>query len=380
MWPTSAQYKERIKQSHGVSSRVEVLDQGVVVANLIVERGQVQMDAGADIQRQVTCTVMDPSGLWTPSDLTDLLAPNGNELRVWRGIYMPGIPFQPDSLIEEIPQGDFGIYDVDATSNITGGSKLVVVAYDRGKRIQEAKFDAPYVIAAGTNYGTAIQNLIRDRLSGTTLSFRFEGTNATTPLLVFKVGDDPWKAVRDMAYSIGMEVFFDGLGVVVMRTVPNPDTSPVVWTYAEGSEAMILTASRKMTREFTYNGVIASGESTAILDQATAPVTWTAWDTNPESPTYYLGKFGKKPREYVSSFIVTPAQARSAAEAMLNLSKGVAENVRFSAIVNPAHEPGDVIEITVAGAKIAARYVLDSFSVPLTQHEHMMATTRRRTA
>lgn len=371
MYGASAAFFAAVTHSHGVTARVEVLSGTRVLADLLVTDGSVKMDESADTRRSVSCTLGDATGTLTPSGLSDVLSPAGNELRVWRGITVPG-------LTEEVPLGVFGIADVDITADIVGGVQIGLTGFDRAKRVSEARFDTTYVIAAGTNYSTAIQALIRSRLP-MTVTFLFEDTVATTPALVFNVGDDPWKAAQDMARSIGCEVFFDGLGRCVMRSVPDPDTAPVVWTYAEGPQAIILSGRKKLTREGTYNGVIASGESSAITNQSSAPVTATVWDDNPFSPTYYLGSFGKKPRLYSSPFITSPVQALSAARAILRSSLGLAEDVAFTSVVNPAHEPGDVVSISLAKAKVNARYVLSSFSVPLTHSSSLQASTRRRT-
>lgn len=372
MYPASAAFFAALVKSHTATSRVEVLDRGTVVATLAVTGGSAKMDEKAAVRRSLTCTLGDPTGTLTPTTLADILAPAGNELRVYRGI-------KTATLTEEVPIGIFGIADVNITSQIVGGVQIELAGFDRAKRVEENRFDATYVVAAGTNYADAIQALIRNRIGEVT--FLFEGTSAVSgAALIFNVGDDPWKAATEMARSIGCELFFDPLGRCVMRTVPDPDTAAIAWSYAEGSGAILLGASRKLTREHTYNGVIASGESSAITNQAAAPVSATAWDDNPFSPTYYLGKFGKKPRLYVSPFITTQTQALSAARAILRQSLGLSEDVAFTAVVNPAHEPGDVVSIYVNKAKINARYVLSGFSVPLTHASTLSATTRRRTA
>lgn len=372
MWEASAAFFAALLHSHTVTSRVEVLVGDKAVLQLAVTDGSVRLDESAAVRRSLSCVLGDATGSLTPSTLADILSPAGTELRAWRGLVGPYVT-------EEVPLGVFGIADVDVTSQIVGGVQVNLTAFDRAKKVSEARFDSTYVVAAGTNYSTAIQNLIRDRLPSLSVTFLFADTNVVTPALVFNVGDDPWKAVTDMATAIGCEVFFDALGRCVMRSVPDPDTAPIIWTYAEGSGATILGATKKMTREGTYNGVIASGESSAITNQSAAPVSATLWDDNPFSPTYYLGPFGKKPRMYSSPFITTPAQATTAARAILHQSLGLSEDVGFTAVVNPAHEPGDVVAIQVSKSKINARYVLSSFSVPLTHNGTMSATTRRRT-
>lgn len=378
MYPVSAQFLATLRASHTVTARVEVLDRGQIVAALggtsglgRVTGGGVSLEANAGVSRKASVDLSDPGGALTPAGYADLLAPSGNEMRLWRGV-------QKGSFAEEVPIFTGLIGDVTVESGSAGGVNISLSGMDRADRVSEAGFDTTYVISAGQNYADAIRVLINSRLDG--LTFRFTTTGALTPLLIFQPDDDPWEMAQKMSQSIGCRLYFDGMGVCILEPVGDSSTAPVSFSYAEGAEAVILSASKKLSRQYTYNGVVASGETTSIGDQATAPVTWTAWDTNLSSPTYYQGKFGRKPRRYASPFITTPTQARSAAEAILNDALGLSEEVRFTAVVNPAHVPGDVIEIVVSDSRIAARYVMDSFSIPLLHSANMDATTRRRAA
>lgn len=372
-----------LRGSHRMTSRVEVLDGGRPVAELAVTKGAVTCRSSAGRRRTLSCGLGDPTGDLTPAGMEDMLAPNGNELRAWRGVSVP--VFSGGALTRvtyEVPVGVFGIFDVDVTSDYSGGTQVDLTAYDRSQRVAEDQFWEPYVVAAGTNYTDAIQALVARTLRS--VAFKFTGVSYVAPQLVFDVGSDPWAEAEKMASSVGCELFFDADGACVLRDVPDPDEDPVAWAYEEGDGVVapnpIFGASKKLSRAHTYNGVLATGESSAILDQAAAPVAAVAWDDNPNSPTYYLGKFGRRLRRYSSPFIITPDQAASAARAILRSSLGVSEDVTFDGVVNAAHEPGDVVSIYVAKSKIDARYVLDEFNVPLTEGESMKCGTRRRAA
>lgn len=73
-----------------VASRVEVLRDGQVVRELAVDGGSVTIAAGDGIRRRCTIELHDPDGLLTPATATDLLAPFGTELRLSRGVELPG--------------------------------------------------------------------------------------------------------------------------------------------------------------------------------------------------------------------------------------------------------------------------------------------------
>lgn len=371
MYPVSEEFLAALRHSHVAIARVDVLENRQVIETLTrVTAGETTVDANGETKRAASVALADPLGTLTPSSYADLLAPGGNEVRLWRGL---------SNFSEEmVPLITGQIDSVQVEGGSEGGVFIKLMAFDRSKAVSEAGFDTTYVVTAATNYGTAIQALISSRVPG--LEYRFASTASTTPLLIFHPGDDPWKKALEMAESIGMKLDFDGLGVCVMEPVPDVDAAPVVFSYAEGEapKSILLRASKALTRQYTYNGVVVTGETPTIEDQATAPVTATVWDDNPSSPTYYLGKFGRRPRRYASPFVTTVDQAMSAGRAILNSSLGLAESVTFESIVNPAHEPADVVDVLVTDVAVNARYIMDAFTIPLLFNQNLNATCRRR--
>lgn len=366
MYPVSDLFKAELKHSHKIATKVEVYNNGALVQELNVIGGQVNASDDAAIRRRCKFTVVDRDGSLVPTSADSLLAPYGNEVRMYRGLGMP------ENTEELVPLGIFNISAVQVVD--TGeGVKIFVEGFDRARKVQRNRFTFQYIIGAGSNYATAIQDLIEDRYPG--LTYNFMPVTTTTPLLSFESGSDPWEAAQKMATSIGAELYFDVEGVCVLRPIPDPATDPVVWTYAEGAEATILHVEKKSSDERTYNHIIVTGESSNA-----PPVRAEAKDDDPSSPTYYLGDYGDVPYFYKSAFITTQAQAQAVADALLLRTLGVVEQVNFTAIVNPAHEVGDIIEITRGRAGINARYVLTDFNVNLDPQQPMNASTRRRQA
>lgn len=367
MYALSAEAAAALRQSHTVDSIVEVYDAGELIGTLPVLAGGVTVDATAAIRRSLDVTVVDDDGSWLPVTETSALTPYGNEVRPYRGILLPS------GDVEYVPLGVFGISAANVTD--TGnGVTIQVQGYDRARRVQRARWTDPYVIAAGTNYATAIQDLIANRLPGTIFSFML--TTRTTPLLVLGVerDHDPWKLAQEMAAALGAELFFDADGVCVLRPEPDPATAPVSWSYAEGEEAMILGVKRSLSDEGAYNHVVVTGESTSN----TAPVRGEARDEDPASPTYYLGDFGDVPFFVTSRYVTSSAMAVDAAEALLLRVRSLTERVSFPSIVNPAHEGSDVVTVVRAEAGVDDLYVLESFTIPLGATQAMEATTRKR--
>ena len=98
-------------------------------------------------------------------------------------------------------------------------------------------------------------------------------------------------------------------------------------------------------------------------------------DDDPSSPTVWGGPFGKKPRFYTSPLLLSGGQAEATAADMLSRVTGYIANVSITQIVNPALEPGDVIElVTLDGVK--QRHIIDTVPIPLSATESQSLTTR----
>lgn len=365
MQTISAAFAAALKKSHQIVTKAEILVGGRVSGEIrTLVGGEVQIERNAAVRRRCSVEIADPTGTLVPSSSGSLLTPYGNEIKLYRGIRLA-------TGDEYVPLGVFRISKVKV-SDQGDGLHLAVQGYDRSRSIARGRLTAPYMITAGTNYGTAIQNLI-GYVRPTT--FNFVTTTATTPTLTFLEGDDPWKKAQEMAEAIGCEIFFDADGVCRMVTVSNSSAS--VWSYAEGAEAMFLSIDRDLDDETTYNGVICTGESPDLA----APVRAESWDQNTASPTYYLGPYGKVPFFMSSPYVRTQAQAQAAADGRLLKVLGATESLAFSSIVNPAHDAGDAVSVVRARSGVGTTnptYVLDDLTIPLEASREMTARVRQR--
>jgi hypothetical protein len=358
MYPRSAAFDTAIRDGQVTRTRIDVLENLAVIGSFTLKEisGTVSADRSAASRRRLSLRAVDSTG-----SLQTALSIYGREVKPYRGLDLSGGP-------EYLPLGVFGIEEetVDFT-----GDLVEVSAFDRSHTIAARLFVEPYVIAAGTNYGIAIQTLIASRMVG--LTYSFVTTTRKTGPLVYDTGSDPWRAAMDLAASIGMELFFDADGVCVLRAEPDPSAAPVDWTYEEGAAAIVTDASKRASAANAYNGVIVVGESSSLG----MPVRAEAWDDDPASPTYRLGPFGQRPylaRELVA-LIRSPTQAGIAAAAKLRSLLGTTESVPFSAIPHPAHELGDILAFS-AGV-ISVTQALVSFQMPLEPEEELTGLARQ---
>lgn len=370
MYPVSNAFRAAVGTSYRLVGQLDVLTAGNVtaLAQAVVVGGEITVDSTAATARHGKVIILAPGNI--PASMTSLYAPAGNEVRVWRGIQLPSGP-------ELVPIITGGIYRAVSTDD-NQGLQLELDVYDRSRKVAENQWTAPYTIAAGTNLGTAIQGLITDRLTGVgTVTFNFVATTTTTPLTVLGAGagSDPWSDAVALARSGGYELLFDPLGICVLRSVPDPLTSPVDWAYVEGSTSTFSRVVREMTREQTYNGVLAVGENVGSV----AAVSSLVWDTNPASPSYYLGPFGKRPTTIKSPLITTVSQAQAAAQAELTKNLGATEVLTLTNAANPAHDLYDVVTVQRTPSQLnGSRYLVRSFRVPLGASVPMELITRAR--
>lgn len=365
MWPVSDAFNETLKRSHTICTKAEIYDGDTLAREFEITDGNVNVQ-DETVHRRASVTLVDDTGELSPADANSLFAPVGNEMRLYRGVVIPATGVE-----EFVPLGVFGLSDVRVYDS-GEGLTMIVDAYDRARKVARAHFPTEYVVTAGTNVGTAIQGIISSRLQGT--EFNFVSTEDKTPLIVYEAGQDPWQAARELAASIGCDLFFDEVGVCTLAPVPIlTQNTPTVWDYTEGPEATFLYLNRRLTDDDTYSHVIVTGENNGVG----APVRGEAIDDNPSSPTYYLGKFGDVVLFEANRTITTNAQAQIAATALLQRVMGLVDLVEMQAIVNPAHDAFDVISIDRPTSKIDAKYIISKVTIPMTQDRAMNVSVRQ---
>lgn len=382
MQPVSDKFLNALKYSHTVVARAHLYRQReLLMEDIPIIKGSVTDDATALIRRRMDVELPATSELlgMVPAEPPENggLWPLGNELQI-----EAGIDFEDGTDPEYLSLGFFGISrpkiddsDEDITLNISG--------FDRARLASRNRFITPYTVRAGTNYGTAIRDLLINRLPWLTEDdLEFIDTSYTTPVLNFTNDDDPWEVAVTMAASMGCELYWSVAGKPVMR--PEPDTlyTPETYTYAEGEDAIITSISRDLDDEQAYNAVVVSGETTSN----SAPIQAVAYDDNPDSPTWYDPRhpdasiYGLVPYFITSQYVTTYDQAFDAAKANLVHHVGIIEKVDFTSVANFAQESNDVARFERARASINNRYILESLRIGIGDDVDMSGTTRKRRA
>lgn len=365
MRPVSAQFNNIVRGSHTIAVRVRALttyQTGVnpVGTELTVIKGDVVLDSSADIRGTLDVTV-DGTNAFT-SDSDGLLTPYGNEIFVERGIvYGSGTR-------EMVSQGYYRIYTVTQAGE--PDSPIRITGRDRMSGVLDARLLAPMQFLAGTSVQTIFQTLVTEVFPLAVIEFDYNAASDTIGRDQI-ADEDRYAFLRDLARSRGKVMYWDYAGKLQVKTAPS--SSAIVFDVNAGQDGVLITLDRELTREGVYNAVVATGQAPDSLE----PVRAQALDMNPNSPTFWNGKFGRVPRYFFSTFLTTVAQCATAARSILERILGLPYNVDFNMVPNPALEPLDPIRITHEDGY--ENHILERVAIPLTVDDPMTGRTREKT-
>lgn len=351
-----------VRGSHSMLVRATAYSAlGGQVSDLPVTSGSVTVDARSQTRRTATVGFALDT-LW-PDDAFDILSPIGSELQVEYGIVLPG-------RVEWVPLIYGPITDATRKIPVDQTAAIEVHVSDRSAKVAEARFDAPTQTIAGATTVSEITRLITGALPAVSV-VDLAGSTKVAPQLDME--RERWAdGIEKLADSISAEVFADATGNFVIR--PEPDINdPVTWVVTDGDGGILVSESDQYSRDLVYNRVVANGQRV----DGTPPVYAVSSDTNPDSPTYISGPFGVKTRFYASSLLTTVAQCQSAADSLLARVIGRHLNVTFEAIVNPALDAGDVIQLVAGGRSDI--HIIDQVEIPLTPGAAQQIQTRSLT-
>ena len=334
MYPVSAAFLTACRNAHQTVTATAHLADGTT---LNISSGSVELDDTRDTLRTATLTLNPGDGIATARDLYDRLATPGIEVHIARGILLP------NGSTETVPLGVFTTTSLRRTAD---GTTVEWAGVDRSATIAANRWLDPYRITRGTDLAGALVALLRDRWPQLRANVgNVAGTLGAGLVLDAGAESDPWADAQQIARDHGYRLGFDGAGVLTARVVaaaPTAGTAVFDWGGGTGGEpSLVLDVSTEIDLSATYNGVVASGEGSEVA----APVRGIVWDTNPKSPTYYLGPAGRRPYFYSSPLLASVAQCELAAATMLPSVLRRSSAVTLTGVPMPALEPGDVVSV-----------------------------------
>jgi hypothetical protein len=346
MYPVSERFLARLAESHTPITRVQLFLTDGRVVDVEHTGGSVTVDRGQATRR--TCSVTTPDPSLIPRTAADELATYGARLRISRGVDYG------DGSSELVPLGVFRLDSVDG--DVTQGP-VTLTGKDLSICLADDKFTTPYT-ATGTVVGAITALVQRSLPTADVLSLI---TDTPIGSRAYDLQADPWAACQEIAAAAGAEVYCNADGVFVIAVLPDLTTTPPVWAIEAVEGGVYITATRGMSADGVKNGVLASGENTS---DNVPPVSALAIDSDPNSPTYWYGPFGRRPDFYSSSTLISTGACQLAAGLRLAQMKAPNASGDISSLPNPALEPGDVLRVTHEDGSRELHQAA-SFSVPL---------------
>jgi len=325
MWPVSARWDPALRHTYRPAYRATVIPPQGSQFEARLLSWQVTADRTSNTRRTLQA-VLAPE---TVRGLTGVTV---------KGAYLQldvGIDYG-DGSQELIPQGLFRI-DSEDTQRPDGG--ISIQGYGREKVVADDRFLTPR-----TERNSSALDLIEAFLLETvpsTVVVRRTTRDAAVPYTTWE--RERWEAIdgtdASLARAVGVEVWADGRGRFIISDVPTLGDRPV-WTVDAGPGGVLVSAASSTSTDGVYNVIVAAGDAS----DGTVPIgPVIVQDTDPTSPTRVSGPFGRRVRHYSSPLLRTPDQATTAAYSLLANSLGLSAGLSFTAVPNPALEPGDVV-------------------------------------
>lgn len=226
------------------------------------------------------------------------------------------------------------------------------------------------------NYGvgynkTAFVRDIMGRGAGETKFDLQISTGKFTKARSYKKLENPWEEATEVANGTGQYLFYDGRGVLRMRSYPKT----VGFTFRSGDGGMLRTKPQIVyDMDNFYNGVYVKGNTSSIEASVWAP------EDHPFNHNR-LARNGvpfRKPMVIEDSEITTVAAAKTRAQGALTeaITQGI--DLQTTALIMPLIEEGDMIEIELKGQyKVPIR--LKSVSIPLLGTDMTLGQTKNIT-
>lgn len=370
---TDSLYRSVLAASHGHFVRIEVwsglgvrldtslpaMQAAVFIGDpeggLVFTGGTVTATLNSRVSRNLSLRV--PAYMY-PTDETGLLAPFGNELRVYRGVRLGD---GSETYTWQVFRGR--IRNVEQSSDGT----CMVECSDRAADVQDVNFVSPQNSNTANTVNEEFQRLIVDAVPDATFGASDTFSKVMEPLT--------WEferaaALDEIAVSVGALWYPLANGDFVIRRFPWTVVSAPLLTLTDQEGGTINGWSSRRSRDSIFNVVTVTGERL----NGDAPVHATASDTTPGSPTSVSGNFGVRSRLERLQTPSTAGGATAAAENLLRTYIAPTEEWTLQSVPDAALELGDVINVAVDGR--TAVQVVTGIALPLDLSGDMTISTR----
>lgn len=322
---------------------------------IVFTAGTVTATLNSRVARNLTLRV--PQYMY-PADEFGLLAPFGNELRVYRGVRLGD---GSETYTWQVFRGR--IRNVEQLSD---GSCTVECA-DRAADVADVNFVSPQNSNTANNINDEFQRLIVDAIPDATFGVSDTFSKMMEPMT--------WEferasALDEIAISVGALWYPLANGDFVIRRFPWTVVGTPVVTMTDSAGGSVNGWAARRSRDSIFNVVTVTGERL----NGDLPVYATASDATPGSPTSITGNFGVRSRLERLQTPSTPGGAAGAAEDLLRTYVALTEEWTLQSVPDAALELGDVVTVAVNGRTVTQ--VVTGIALPLDLSGDMTISTR----
>jgi hypothetical protein len=350
------QHYVRVEVWSGGGVKLGILQQytGALEGGLTFLAGAMSASLNSRVSRNLSMEV--PPDLY-PRTEADLLAPFGNELRVFRGVRL-GDGSTP--YVWQVFRGR--IRDVAKSSR-----SCMVTAADRANDVVDVGFVSPMNSDPANTVNAEFVRLVSDALSDATFGTS-DTFGKTMEPLTWEF--DRGSALDEMARSVGAVWYPLADGSFVIRRFPWAVATDPLLTLTDATGGTVLDWTARRSRDSIFNVLTVTGERL----NGDPPVHATAQDDVPGSPTDINGNFGVRSRLERLQTPSTQGGAQSAAEALLRTYVAPTEEWTLQMVPDAALELGDVVTLALDGRLVTQ--VVTGFTLPLDLSGSMTVSTR----
>lgn len=373
MRPVTDSFLNTVRGPHKAVFRARLVDPWATGVNpasagapVPVIKGDVTFDVHSDVNATMDLTI---------SAKFEDIDPYAGEIYLERGVmYANGIA-------EYVGLGYFRINTVEddtVEDSPSDGPVIRITGEDRMANLRDGRVPSPVQFSSSASVASVIDFLVQDVMSTVVTVYDTVnwpgGTAAATTLGSDHFVDrDRLAFIQELVSAYGKICYFDYAGRFVVKDAPSTSGTPV-FNINSGSYGVLVHASRSISRDGVYNAVVASGEA---ADANVPPVYSVATDSDPASPTYYGGPFGKVPKFFTSSFLTTVEQCANTAQKLLIAQRGLPYQVTLGVVPNPALEAWDVISVTYAAGTVEV-HIIDQITYSMSVDDEMSIQTRKQ--
>lgn len=320
-----------------------------------VESGEIRMNALADIKRTARITLKENTLINWLSDKIQpffmLRMPDGGWCEWSLGIFLLCSPSRYDR--------DNGIY-------------REIECYDGLQVLIDDKFDTRYTIKQGSNYITAVTNILAS--SGIT-KCNLEQTSLTLPADVeFEPGTIKLEVINTLLTEINFtSLWVDEWGFFTASKYRSPQQRAADYSYKDDSLSIL---SRGMTEELDLFN-IPNKWVVVSSNPETIPLTSIYTNSNPDSITSTINRQRTIVNYQTLDKIADQTSLDEYTKKLAFEASQVYGNVKFQSALMPHHSYFDVLNLTYSRLDINEKYSELGWVMPLQAGSLMTHTVRK---